>query len=219
MVIKPFYIHLNPAGLGYAGCHKGESSFPALLLGFPVLQSLKEWSCWYCLFFSSQSWIQHLIIKFGVILCVLGLSFLSVGCGSTGCQEKEQGPWRQAGCFIWGIFLCWSIKSSIFFFFFSTNTCSWVQGRKELVVQFHRHSKEEWSRARWQLQRKGDADPHQTGLMDSWLCSREAPRAPGSRITFASPDLLLYLNCIWSLSARSFHAHLQTSVFFPLNAF
>lgn len=134
-------------------------------------------------------------------------------------RRKSRAPGDRLD--VWyGIFLCvcWSRKSSIFFFF-STNTCSWVQGRKELVVQFHRHSKEEWSRARWQLQRKGDADPHQTGLMDSWLCSREAPRAPGSRITFASPDLLLYLNCIWSLSARSFHAHLQTSVFFPLNAF
>lgn len=149
----------------------------------------------------------------GYLVCA---GFVFSLCGSTGCQEKEQSPWRQAGCFIWGIFLCWSIKSSIFF---STNTCSWVQGRKALVVQFHRHSREEWSRVRWQLQRKGDADLHQTGLRDSWLCSREAPRAPGSRITLASPDLLLYLNCIWSLSARSFYAHLQTSVFFPFNAF
>lgn len=66
---------------------------------------------------------------------------------------------------------------------------------------------------------KGDADPHQTGLMDPWLCSREALRAPGSKITLAFADLLLYLNCFRSLSARSFYARSQTSVFFPLNAF
>lgn len=67
---------------------------------------------------------------------------------------------------------------------FSTHTHSWVQGRKEFVVQFHRHSREEWSRFSWQLQGKCDADPHQTGLVDPQLCRREAPKAPKQPLHF-----------------------------------
>lgn len=100
--------------------------------------------------------------------------------------------------------------------FFSTNTHSWVQGRKELVRHFHRHSREEWS-SQVAAPEEGFCWP-----TPNWAhgpLALQQGRSPGSKTTLVFADLLLYLNCIWSLSARSFYALFQTSIFFPLHAF
>lgn len=132
-------------------------------------------------FSPSHCSIQHLSIKFGVVLCVL-VFFSLCGLWQHRMSGERAGPLQTGRMFDMGLFFFMSEQKRPKIF--STHTHSWVQGRKEFVVQFHRHSREEWSRFSWQLQGKCDADPHQTGLMDPQLCRREAPKAPKQPLHF-----------------------------------
>lgn len=107
MGIKPFYTHLNPAGLGYAGggygCQKGEFPFPALLLLVLPFSPLSQ----------LNSAPDHQI--WGYLVCV-GFVFSLCGLWQHRMSGGRAGLLETGWMFDMGIFfLCWSRKSSNFF--------------------------------------------------------------------------------------------------------
>lgn len=140
------------SGLGFAACQKGESPFPCCALVLPcaaesggMMMLVLPFSLLPTAHFSI--WSSNLVL---FCLCA-GFVFFLCGLWQHRISGKRAGPLETGRMFDMGnlFFVLEQKRLKIF----STNTRSWVQVRKEFVVQFHRNSREEWSRVRWQLPR------------------------------------------------------------------